>query len=347
MASARKSPPKPPVEGQLTPGEFQRRFDPAHPAPVYAIVGEEYLEVREVRDTLRQGILGEAAATPVEFDGRATEAAAFFDALHTPSLFGGRQLVVLENAEEFLRREVDALLKYLERPSRHTVLVLMFKSWSPQWRIARKVTELGLVIACGGLKPAALPAWLMRRAQDYGKTIDREATERLVEHVGASLSRCTLQLEALVTYVGERPRITAQDVETLVGADAQEAAWTLVDATTAREPGRALLVLGRLLRAGEDAPRLIGMLAAKMREVIQVQHLLASGASVGEIARRLGRPTFVVERAAAFAGKSTAAQLRRKFRAIVAADVQSKTSAMPTNLLLENLILRLCGEKTG
>ncbi len=324
--------------------ELRQRFSPDSPAPVYALYGDEDLCLQEARALLRVGVLGDEHAVPLTFEGRDADPSTFFDTLQTPSLFAGRQLIVLEDSEEFLKQHVDRLLDYLGHPLGATVLIMMFKSWNRQWRIAKRITQVGVVVNCKGIPPWEIPRWLQRRAQADGRQMSQAAAERLAELVGVDLGQCGRQLEAVITYVGERDRVTQDDVDALVGSDFQRDVWKLLDAVVEGRPGEALLVLGRLLREGEESVRLIALLAFKIREIVQTRMLMGEGASPGEIARAMKRPPRVVQRMMDFAGRNSQAELLAKFRAVVEADVRSKSGGASTHLLLEELVMTLCRE---
>jgi len=327
--------------------DLRQGFSPERPAPVYALYGDEDLYLQEARALLRRGVLGDEHAAPLTFEGRNADPSAFFDALQTPSLFAGRQLILLEDSEEFLKQHVDRLLDYLDHPLAATVLMMMFKSWNQRWRIAKKITQVGVVVNCKGIPPWEIPRWLQQRARAEGKQISQAAAERLAELVGVDLGQCSRQLEAVITYVGERDRVTQEDVDALVGSDFQRDIWKLLDAVVERRPGEALLVLGRLLREGEESVRLIALLAFKIREIVRTRMLMDEGASPGEIARTMKRPPRAVQRMMDFAGRNSEAELLAKFRAVVEADVRSKSSGGSTHLLLDELVMTLCTEGAG
>ncbi|MDQ4029243.1 MAG: hypothetical protein M3214_14525, partial [Actinomycetota bacterium] len=90
--------------------------------PVYLLAGEEFL----VEEALEQ-VRAEARTDPlseVTVSGNVT-VPEMVTALETPSLLGGRRMVVVRDAEGLTKEAAQALSEYLESPSPHSVLVLV------------------------------------------------------------------------------------------------------------------------------------------------------------------------------------------------------------------------------
>src|SRR4051812_42023320 len=94
--------------------------------PVVAVYGAElFLKHEAIREVTRQ-VLGEGEddAGAVRFPGDRSDLKTVIDALRTVSMWAPRQLVIVEDADEFVTENRPALEKYLDKPAKKGVLVL-------------------------------------------------------------------------------------------------------------------------------------------------------------------------------------------------------------------------------
>jgi len=101
-----------------------------------------------------------------------------------------------------------------------------------------------------------------------GKRIDAEAEARLAERVGEDARTLASEVAKLVAFAGDRPGITAADVEAVVPRVAADPFFALGNAVEARELPRALAVLDRSLVDGASPFMLLGSLASTVRRLV-------------------------------------------------------------------------------
>src|SRR5262245_20045634 len=111
--------------------------------PVYVLYGDEDFLKRRVRAALVALVLGEGADAR-EFGlsthpGDRASFPAIHDELQTLPFLSPRRLVVVEDADNFVTRNRQALEEYFTRvkPSVPGVLVLEVKSWPANTRLAK------------------------------------------------------------------------------------------------------------------------------------------------------------------------------------------------------------------
>ena len=74
-----------------------------------------------------------------------------------------------------------------------------------------------IVFAFNPLYDNQVPAWISERCRILGKDVDLEACRLLHAYVGNSLRAIQNELDKLFTYLGERTRVTPEDVADVVG----------------------------------------------------------------------------------------------------------------------------------
>ncbi len=126
---------------------------------------------------------------------------------------------------------------------------------------------------------------LVKLAKDtYGKALEPDAARALQELVGESLNTLTEELEKLSLYVGERPAITIEDVEALVGQNRELSAFEMIDALVKQDTAKAVRLLERILEQDRSAEyTIIGLLGWYIRRLRKAQALLGKGLNEGQI----------------------------------------------------------------
>jgi len=242
---------------------FLKNPEKTETGPVVVLFGTEWFLKHEALTAIRRMVLGEdeeeQSIGVTSFPGKEAELKSVCDELLTVSMWGDRRLVVIEEADEFVSQNRAGLEKYLEKPAKKSVLVLIVKSWPKNTRLAKTVGKIGLTLECAELKGAALTRWLSESCRDeFEKQLPREAAALMVELAGTELGLLNQELAKLAAYVGDKKRIDIEDIRKLVGGWRAETTWAMNDALRDGDLPQALQHLDKLLRAGEAPQRLSG-----------------------------------------------------------------------------------------
>src|SRR5215471_16325938 len=135
----------------LSAFDFHARTQTADVPPVCVLFGDEPFLRHESLARLRAAVLtgedGEISFST--FDGDKIELREALDELATVSMFGGgRRMVLIEDAGEFVSKNREALEDYCAKPRASSVLVLSVDSWPANTRLYKKLAETGLQINC-------------------------------------------------------------------------------------------------------------------------------------------------------------------------------------------------------
>jgi len=101
-----------------------------------------------------------------------------------------------------------------------------------------------------------------------GKSVEPEAEERLAARLGGDARALFAELAKLVTYVGERRTIRAEDVEELVARVASDPFFALGNAVESRDLPESLSVLRRSIADGASPHMLVASLAGTVRRLV-------------------------------------------------------------------------------
>jgi len=337
---------RPPAQAH-THDDLAAHLDRGDPLPVYAILGEEPFARTQAIHALREGVLGDADPDMAlsAYDGKeAPDSASLLDELRTPPFLAPRRLVIVDNAADLVARSAEALVSYLEKPSKTGVLALTLPKLAKNTRLYKAIDKVGMVVTCDAPRDYQLPQWIMSRSRSHGKRLVGDAAKRLAEYIGVNLPVIDQALLKLSLYVGDRDTVTEDDVEALVEDLPVTTIFKLTDAVGSKSPGRALRLLDNLLAQNNEPTYIVSMIRWALERLIMARTLLDRGLSPAEIGKTLHmRPGFFLDKTLEHARKRTSAELRRGFSLLLETDLATKTSVADSRDLLEHLLLKLCG----
>ncbi len=329
-------------------------------APVYYLTGDEELLKDEIIALLVERTL-DSSSRDFNFDVRsATDLSG--EALHalveTLPMLAERRVVVVKNLEQWRKNAKvwQVLLKYLERPSPRTVLVLSHGAGEkPDRRVADKAEHVILHT----LAPHRVQRWIARRAEQTGFGLTEEAAEHLQSAVGADLAELASEIEKLGAAVAENETIGAERVAAFVGVRRGETLHDWVDAVLLRETARAIEMLHTVLSGvGVTGVRLVNTLGIGLIGVKLAVAMHERGHTQGRLraalfdairtARPFGLRGWKDEAAlwASAADRWTGSEAREAIRAAYDCDVALKSTTLTGergNII--DMLLRMSGAR--
>lgn len=326
---------------------------------VCVVFGDEDFLKREALTRLRRAILGEGDGefSWTEFDEKEEKVALrdVTDELATVSLFGGKRVVAVLNADEFVTRFRPQLEDYVARPKTMGILILGVKTWPANTRLFKAVAGSGLQIECKAPSVDRAAGWLMSWAANrHGTKLDRAAAELMVEIVGPELGVLNQELAKLAAASVERP-IDVALVRDLVGGWRAKTAWEMIDAALAGNTSEALVQIDRLLAGGEHPLAVLGPLGWSLRQMAAAVGIIEQTETQGrkpQMRRALeeaGVKPFAigkVEKQLMRLGRKRGAQLLRWLLDADLAMKRESSSPHRARLVLEELLCRLAATPT-
>jgi DNA polymerase-3 subunit delta len=141
--------------------------------------------------------------------------------------------------------------------------------------------------------------------------------------------------------VGEAKRITEDDVAACVAHTRARSIFDLANAVGQGDRQTALRIARQMLADRESPLRLCAMLARHIRQLATARELDEKRMGEVEIASELGIPPFFVQETLRQARRWTPRALRAAFELLYEADKSLKSSRLPDELVVEQLVARL------
>ena len=280
-------------------------------------------------------------------DGTETPLEDVLSEARSPQLWGGRQLVVVWQAERYKLENLQPLEKYIQAPARQTCLVLIavgLKQKDVQAHtLWRQLLAQDAALGFSRLRESELAGWLEQEAKQQGKMLGAGAARKMVEAVGQNLSGIISGTGKSYSLYRRRKNHHARLIlknSAATAAPTQFLSWWKLWARASRiRPSR---FWDRLLELGEHPSKIIVMLARQIRLLMRTREGLKSNLDAAELAKELGVPKFVAEKLQRQASGFRLAQLKGQLIRLHEADQQIKTGMAVPRLLLEKVILDLC-----
>jgi DNA polymerase III subunit delta len=265
-------------------------------------------------------------------------------AARTPPFLTDRRVVIGRELGSVNTADVQPLLDYLADPSPTTGLVLAGGGGQIPDALVKAVRAAGAVIdadAPMAAKPRA--TWVAEHLKEGPVHLDREATARVIEHLGEDVARIAALLDLLAAAHGRGARLGVDDVEDYLGEAGGVAPWELTDAIDAGDTPLALAKLHRMVEGGARHPLVV--LATLHNHYARIMRLDGAAVDSGaDAAALLGikGSTFPAEKALKQARRLGSERVARAMQLLAGADLDLKGRRdLPEIVVLEVLVARL------
>jgi len=228
-------------------------------AGVWLLLGPEHGQ--------KQDFLGELKETLKKTHGETPEVHRFY-AFETPfsdvlsllqngDLFAAHKLVIVQNADDYKKADVDLVKGYASKPAPESTLVLTSDE--------TKADALGRAVPKDQTKifwemfENQKKGWVIGHFRSLGLTLESDAAEFFLEMVDNSTDQIRLEAQKLLAFFGQGATITLDDLEQFLVHTKEENVFTLFERIAAQEFAKALEVLKKILSSKETEG--IGLLA--------------------------------------------------------------------------------------
>lgn len=311
------------------------------------LCGAEEMVKRMRMQALREALTAEHGEVETfTFDGRTASLADVLDELRGYSLMQTYKLVIVDDADEFVKKHREPMERYAASPVDHATLVLRSTTWN-KGNLDKAIEKVGGIVKCDAMRPAEAQAELVRRAQaEHGVKLSPAAAGMLVERLGTELLKLDQEVAKLSLLVGPGNAIEPKLIDEVVGRSSDEQAYMVQDAVLAAmqhgDPREALSKVHELVDLSGQADVLVTYFVADLVRKLNVG-LLARRAGVAEplIAKQL---KLWGPRQQAFMGvlrRLDAGAAGRLFDRAVAADARAKSGLGEPLRNLECFCVRL------
>jgi len=304
----------------LTPGALRTQIASGATGPLYLLTGEDDVEktavANEFAETVDEGL---RAFNVDRLYGGDANVDDLIQAAATLPMMAPRRLVVVLEGEKLLipkreskaaEEEQERLEAFLAAPPSHATVVFVCGALDKRRSVVKQIMQAAQVVNCGTIGDEAdAERWVKARAVSVGAPLDAGAVRALVRRAGLDIVRLRGGLERLALYAMGQKTITADDVRQAVPAGPEaQAEFGIANAIQRNDAAEAIHELHLALDAGAAPFFLLG----------QIRYA----------AEKLPPP-----------------RVRGGIEAVFRTDLALKSSGGEPRVLLERLVVELCGSR--
>jgi DNA polymerase-3 subunit delta len=327
-----------------TPSDVRAAIKKGAVDPLYLILGDDEAEMARLAADIAGVVEDELRAFNMEriYAGeKGASAAAIVEAARQLPMMGDRRVVVVLRAERLLKpkrrgkidektgeegdidvpTDLDALTDYVQKPGSSTTLVLVSADIDRTRKAGKAILKHATVVECWGLKPgkearggdlrqaARVAEQMVKKAvAEAGQLIEPPAARLIADRAGFDIVRLRGDIERLMLYTVGKPQITLADVQDVVSAESSQDDWAVTNAIQNGNAREALRQLALALDAGAVSYQILGQLAWFVRDRM-----------------------------------TDTRRIPRAVDALFRTDLDLKSSGGDPRVLLERLVVELCG----
>jgi DNA polymerase III subunit delta len=270
--------------------------------PAYLIHGDEHGRISERRARLRALAEAESGSGGVEvFEGDAATPENIALALRAMTFAIGRRFLIVDGVERWKDADVESTLAPVLADMTPDTTVAFFAREEGRTKVSPKL--VAAVKKAGGdidsetaLKPRELPKWVVAEGAKLGVKVEGAAAQTLVAQVGERQQRLLRELEKLALEHGEGATIGVEEVEGAAAQSAERQIWGLVDAMVGGDRALATRAFLELRAQGETLPRLVPLMARRIRDVLAIAVRLEAGESPAQVKSSLKMSPWLADR---------------------------------------------------
>ena len=266
------------------------------------------------------------------------------DFCDTFPLGDGKKLCIIKQGESV--KNWDKLESYIKDVSEFSYLIISFTSEDkePKKSLAELLVEKGYLFFFDDPNANVLVKWVIAETAARGKVMDEAVASDFVDMVGNDRAMINMQLEKILTFLGDRKEVHLEDVESQVVETREDTIFMLADALIEKDRVKALTILKNLMSqmdAPEEAIQTLGYINKFYNSLMMLQGLRESGASDYEIARRIGTHHFFLPKYFDARARYNDVELANAIWAIHQTDFAFKTGGGDPEMLMNLLIAKI------
>jgi DNA polymerase-3 subunit delta len=306
---------------------------------MYLLYGEESYLKRLYKNKLKTSLLStDETMNYGYYEGKGINPNEIIDLAETLPFFAEKRVIIIENSG-FFKEKCDILADYLDNPSESTCFVFIENEVDKRGRLFKKVKDKGRAVELNCQDENSLTRWILGTLNKEEKKITQNAMQLFLSKTGADMENIQKELEKLVCYVGEKDNISLEDVEEICTTRVTNNIFDMVSAVADKQQKKALDLYYDLLALKEPPMRILFLITRQFNLLLQVKDLKRIGFNSNDIAKKIGLPSFVVNKYMAQATKFTIQWLKDSLNSCVDSEEAVKTGKINDVMSLELLII--------
>lgn len=209
----------------------------------------------------------------------------------TPSLMAAPEIFWISQAELFKKTDFSLFETYCANPVLGVYFVFEADELSSTHPLLKLVERFGEHVQLSGSSKEAGMELFQGKLTRFGKTIDSEAWQVLMERLGASSRLIDLAIDQLILYT-DGPTIDLAAAEKLSSEFLRFEPFELTDALARKDVSKMIQMVRYFHELTGDLTSTVGLIHWQLKRIWQAKRILGTGGGQKEIASTLRVPPF-------------------------------------------------------
>jgi DNA polymerase-3 subunit delta len=314
--------------------------------PAYLIVGDDLPKIEQALKRLKTRITEQSGSdlNIEEFDARVDPAGQVVNAANTLAFLGGTRLVLVQEAQAWLKADKEAVAAYLRSPAPDACLTLVAEKLPAADVLRTAMKEHGEVLEYPAPKEGQLPQWLVQEAANrLHMELGFQEARLMVQRCGDNQNILLRELEKLQLYADGR-RVTADDIRLLATPSFEASIFDLLDSLATGRGSAAFGAADELLASGERTETLFNRILRNFQNLGRVAAMRAEGMKQEAIQAELKMKPYPCRKLIEQAGLLGPDGISRRLAILADTDARMKgMGTLPDEMELQLRLGRLLG----
>lgn len=240
------------------------------PMNLYLLWGPEDYLIADFVNQVRNACIGDGEAdfNVKRLDGPGIDPSDIEDALNAMPFFGGRTFLELHGFDVNRCRDEKTAGLLADIPEWCTVVITMPDGVSPDGRLAlvKQLKKDGKAVEFTAQETGDLYKWMTRRFAFHGKTVDREAMDRLMFLSGDLMNQLIPEIDKICAYAGS-DRIMVRDVDAVAHHIPEADVFQMTERIAEGDYDGAAYYLSELMAGDKEPMEILGTIGWQMRQL--------------------------------------------------------------------------------
>ncbi len=301
--------------------------------PIYFFYGEEQYLLRHKLSAMEKKLItpGTEDFNRFIFDGKKLDIEEILNAAEQFPQMSEKKIVIVKNSGFFNQansKEIKRLTGAITDFPDYTCLVFVEENFDKKKEKNLKfIEEIGGIVEFSFMPINKVEIWLEEKFRKEEKQIAPKEVSYMVRLCGLSLGKLHLELQKLLNYLGERNKVTREDIDAVIDQTVEYRVYDMLDNIIAGRNGKAQEQLKYLRDTREQPTVVLGIMISKLSELLMCKLLKECGMQPQAICEYFDfrRPMFVVNKTIDESKRYSEAYLKRMIKRGLEYDLNIKT----------------------
>ncbi|MCK9480689.1 MAG: DNA polymerase III subunit delta [Bacteroidia bacterium] len=316
--------------------------------PVYFLSGDEPYYIEKISDLIEETVL---TPTEKQFNqtimyGKEVKVKDIVMAAKRYPMMAEYQVIIVKEAQNLPKNQMDDFVPYLENPLKSTILVLNYKidKLDQRTKVAKLFLKYGF-FKSEKLYENKIPGWIEKYIRSLDKAIDSQASLLIAEYLGNDLGKIANEIDKMLLQLPKEVQlINTKHVEENIGISKDFNVFELQKAIGSNNFNKSIQIINYLANNPTQNPFIviIGNLFSYFKKILLYHEFKTLDAR--SLASKLGIHEFILTEYRMAAANFSSEKVEQVFAILKYYDLKSKGvggNATPTGEMMREMVLKI------